>query len=151
MKLLKECIIYAMGPHKIFKGGLLGDIDLHEIHLLLDSSSQIIRESGSVSVVIARVKKMLEAQDLPVLSVQTKEHVLWIQVDVSKNPVHEQMNFRDSGIDKNALVWRTIYFPTHSGTINDCLGFTAPALKDSLGFGHNVFSVVNVLLQTLKI
>jgi hypothetical protein len=150
MRVVKDCIIYSIGPIKQYKGGILGDIDLHEINLLVDSSCQILRESGTTSNVVEKLKKMLEAQDLPVMSVQATGPVLYIQVDTSQNHVHEQLSFRDSGIEKDSLVWRTIYYPTQSDTLQDTIGFAEPAKKDSLGFGHSVYSIVDKLLSLTR-
>ncbi len=140
----KECIVYAFSPPRNFQGGILGAIDLYEVHLLLDGQGKILREQGTMAAVEARMRKMLESQDMPILSVQAVGSTLWIQVDPANNPVHEQVSFRE--VDGDALCWRTILYPCQAGTTKECLGFTAPAAKDSLGGQHTVASVMERLL-----
>lgn len=144
-----DCIIYAEDEPLIFKGGILGDIDLRRYHFLLEAGTTLLQEKGSAKQVENTIRNMLESQELPILSVKQTPGCLWFKVDVSKNPVEGQMQWREvAPTDKETLAWRTIQYPCSHGTKQECLGFAAPAQKDRLSKTQTVASVMSILLTT---
>jgi hypothetical protein len=77
--------------------------------------------------------------------------LLVVEVDQSQNPVHEQMSWRDiEPTNLTALGWRTIFYPCLANTVQECLGFSAAAQKDSLGGQHTVASILSLILKPPK-
>jgi hypothetical protein len=149
MKGQKKCIVYAMSPPRRFEGGLLGDIDLHEIHILVDINGHIFTESGTAILIEQRLRKLIEeVLELNIISIQSVDDTLWIQVEISATTMSEQVSFRELTPDqKGALGWRTLFYPCQAGTTKECLGFSAPASKDSLGYDYTVQRLVTSLIR----
>ena len=134
-----DCIVYCKSPIKTYEGGILGDIDIHTYHFLVNDKGSIIREAGTITSVQTKMKTMLESQDMPVISVKQAKQFLLLEVDPTNNPIYEQVSYRDN---QPGLSWRTVLYPYAKGTKTDCLGFSVPANKDSLGYEYTVGSVI---------
>jgi hypothetical protein len=134
-----DCIVYCKSPVKTYEGGILGDIDIHTYHFLVNDKGSILRETGQSQTIQTKMKAMLESQDIPVVSIKEIKNTLLLEVDPTKNPIYEQVSYRDN---QAGLSWRTILYPYAKGTKTDCLGFSVPANRDSLGYDYTVGSVI---------
>jgi hypothetical protein len=144
-----SCLIFVKEEAKRFVGGLLGDIDMHRIHILVDSNGELLKEPSDKAE--QNMRAICEGQELPVLSMKLHKQLLVVEVDQSMNPIHEQMSWRDiKPADKTALGWRTIFYPCLANTVQECLGFSAAAQKDSLGGQYTVASIIPLILKPPK-
>jgi len=140
------CLIYTTEVPRKFDGKLLGHIDLHKIHILVDSTGNLLKEPMANAE--SKMRKFCESQDMSIInSTLHKPSLLVIEVDTTKNPVYEQTNWRDIQANDESLCWRTILWPTTSNTTDECLGFASIGKKDSLGGPYTVTNIMPFVLK----
>jgi hypothetical protein len=139
------CLVFARETPLKFTGGLLGSIDLHSISFLVDSKGHLLKEPSEKAE--DNIKAICDGMNYPIISIKLYKTLLVVEVDLSENPIYEQMNWRDiKESDTTALAWRTIQYPTALGTTNECLGFSAAAKADNLGGLYTVATIIPFIL-----
>lgn len=143
-KKITTCLVFAKEEPLKFNG-LLGPIDLYSINFLVDSKGHLLKEPADKAE--DNIKAICDGMNYPIISIKLYKSLLVVEVDLSDNPIYEQMNWRDiKETDTTALAWRTIHYPTTSGTVNECLGFSAAAKVDSLGGLYTVSTIIPFIL-----
>jgi hypothetical protein len=144
-KKITTCLVFAREAPLKFTGGLLGPIDMHSINFLVDSKGHLLKEPAERAE--ENIKAICDGMNYPIISINLYKSLLVVEVDLSDNPIYEQMNWRDiKETDTTSLAWRTIQYPTTAGTTNECLGFSAAAKTDSLGGLYTVATIIPFIL-----
>ena len=139
MKHQVQCIIYAKEQPKKFSG-ILGEIDLHTIHLFLVAGHQGIQETITVNNPIDFYTTFLRDQDIIVKSTRMEQLTdikrIWIEVDSEKTPISEYTQWNQcTPTDTDTLAWKQYWIPCTAGTKKECLGMAVAAAEQKLFSG----------------
>ena len=119
-------LVYGKEQPKRFTG-ILGDIDMHVVHMLLEGVKEIPQEEfqGNIEKAAIWYDTYLKEQDIHASLKKTTGATLWFEVNLETSPIEEfpQYHELDKG-DQETLVWRTFWYPTIAGTTTECLGFS---------------------------
>jgi hypothetical protein len=144
-KKITTCLVFSREAPLKFTGGLLGPIDLHSISFLVDSKGHLLKEPAEKAE--ENIKNLCESMNYPLISIKLYKSLLVVEVDLSDNPIYEQMSWRDiKESDTTALGWRTVHYPTIADTTTECLGFSAAAKADSIGGLYTVATIIPFIL-----
>ncbi len=142
-----QYVVYAKEPPKQYTG-LLGELDVHVIHLFLVGGEQGIVEQSHKNPV-KFYTEFLEEQDMVIKSARidtTKPYArVYIEIDAEQTNLEEYTQARDCDPkDKDVLAWKTFWVTCQKGTTTECLGLGAVASKKTLFQGKHP-----LYLQTL--
>jgi len=143
-----QYIVYAKETPKQCTG-LLGDLDIHVIHLFLVGGEHGIVEHTSHKDPVGFYTDFLKEQDMVVKSARletTKSYKrVYIEIDAKETPLAEYTQWKDCDPkDKDVLAWKTFWITCHKGTTTECLGLGAVASTKALFQGKQP-----LYLQTL--
>lgn len=154
MKASIQFIIYAKEPPKKFTG-ILGDIDLHVIHLFLIAGSQGITEMLEPKEALSYYTNFLQEQDMTIKSSRSEivngQRRIWIEVDSEKTPISEYTQWNQcTPKDTDVLAWKPFWYSCTSGTTKECLGLAVAANEQFLFLGKSSLSyqaAFSIILQ----
>lgn len=151
MKQQVQYIVYAKESPKTYSG-LIGEIDMHVIHLLLIGGKQGIVEYIDNKDPVKFYTEFLKEQDMYIkkTSTQVVQGVkrVWIEIDLEKTDLSEFTQWRDCAAnDTDTLAWKTYWYPCTKGTTQECLGLAVVSNETPLFQGksltlHKVFQTI---------
>ena len=133
-------IIYAKDKPTHFPNGLLGPIDLHKYHFLLQDGKQIIEESLPSNIdPITYYQESLQSQDMVVKQSFKDDNKIYIEIDAQATQIESFTQYYElsSSSEEDTLAWKTYWIPCNAGTTKECLGLMVCAATEHLG--HNMF------------
>ncbi len=129
-------IIYAKDKVKTFPNGLLGPIDLHKYHFLLQNGREILEETLPSNIdPIAYYEDSLQSQEMVVRKSWKDGSTIYIEIDGEATHLESFTQYYElsTDADEDTLAWKTYWIPCNAGTIKECLGLMVCAATEHLG------------------
>jgi len=133
-------IIFARDNVKTFPNGLLGPVDLHKYHFLLQDGRHIIEESLPSNIdPISYYEDSLQSQEMVVKKSWRDGNNIYIEVDGDATHIESFTQYHEvsSNEEEDTLAWKTYWIPCNAGTTKECLGLMVCAATEHLG--NNIF------------
>ena len=154
MKHQVQCIIYAKEPPKKFTG-IIGEIDLHTIHLFLAAGHQGITETIEAKNPIEFYTSFLKEQDMIIKSARMESvgtlKRIWIEIDTDQTPISEYTQWNQcEPTETDTLAWKPFWISCTAGTTKECLGLAISATEQRLFTGKAPLSLQAIFTTILQ-
>ncbi len=128
-------VIYAKDKVKTFPNGLLGPIDLHKYHFLLQNGKHILEETLPSNIdPIAYYEESLQSQEMVVRKSWKDGNIIYMEIDGdATNIASFTQDYELTQEDDDTLAWKTYWIPCNAGTTKECLGLMVCASTENLG------------------